>query len=168
MAELQQLILDTLNEKSTIPDTRALVIPGESSPAVSQDAQITILGALNSLLSRDVRLLWYYPRKLELKHLILQQMITLETHEISSHVLTQEGAQIALEGSHEARVWSVLPEKGSGAPMTAQDLKKTVGDETAKIGQGRAFKSGWIGKEGSGFVKLVISFRNRIHGIMLN
>lgn len=56
MAEsLQQLVLDTLNSSSPIKDTRTLVIPGQSQPAASHDAQITILGALNSLLSRDVR-----------------------------------------------------------------------------------------------------------------
>lgn len=56
MAEsLQQLILDTLDARSPIKDTRSLVIPGQSQSATSHDAQITILGALNSLLSRDVR-----------------------------------------------------------------------------------------------------------------
>jgi phenylalanyl-tRNA synthetase alpha chain len=56
MAEtLQQLILDTLDAKSTIKDTRDLSLPGQSEPAASHEAQITILGALNSLLSRDVR-----------------------------------------------------------------------------------------------------------------
>jgi phenylalanyl-tRNA synthetase alpha chain len=56
MAEtLQQLLLDTLDAQSTIKDTRSLVLPGQSQPATSHDAQITILGALNSLLSRDVR-----------------------------------------------------------------------------------------------------------------
>jgi phenylalanyl-tRNA synthetase alpha chain len=60
MAEgLQQLILDTLHAHHTIHDTRSLVIPGQSEPAASQDAQITILGALNSLLSRDVRRIIY-------------------------------------------------------------------------------------------------------------
>ncbi|KAG1833402.1 tRNA synthetases class II core domain (F)-domain-containing protein [Suillus variegatus] len=135
MAEqLQQLILDTLDTQSTLPDSRALKIPGQSSPASSHDAQITILGALNSLLSRE--------------------MITYETHEVSSHVLTPEGVQIVREGSHEARVWAALPERGS-APLSAQDLKRAVGDEAAKVGQGRAFKSGWIAKEGNGFVKAV-------------
>ncbi|KAF7352664.1 Phenylalanyl-tRNA synthetase alpha chain [Mycena venus] len=135
MAEaLQQLILDTLHSHSTIPDTRSLVIPGQSEPAASQDAQIAVLGALNSLLSRD--------------------MVKFETHEIVSHVLTPEGSQIAVQGSHEARVWSALPAKGEGAPVTPVQLKKQVGDETAKVGQGRAFKNGWIGKEGDGLVKL--------------
>ena len=56
MAEtLQQLILDTLDSSSEISDTRNLTLPGQSSPASSHDAQITILGALNSLLSREVR-----------------------------------------------------------------------------------------------------------------
>ena len=82
-------------------------------------------------------------------------MIQYETHEVSSHVPTPEGAQILKDGSHEARVWSALPLKGQGPPTTPAQLKSQVGDETAKVGQGRAFKSGWIGKEGDGLVKLV-------------
>ncbi|KAJ7276539.1 tRNA synthetases class II core domain (F)-domain-containing protein [Mycena haematopus] len=141
MAEsLQQLILDTLDAHSTIQDTRSLVIPGQSHPAASQDDQIAILGALNSLLSRD--------------------MVKFETHEIVSHVLTPEGSQIAVEGSHEARVWSALPAKGEGTPVTPVQLKKKVGDETAKVGQGRAFKNGWIGKDGDGLVKLTSNIKD--------
>jgi len=57
MAEsLQQLVLDLLELSGQISDTRSLAIPGLSSPAESHDAQITILGALNSLLSRQVNL----------------------------------------------------------------------------------------------------------------
>jgi phenylalanyl-tRNA synthetase alpha chain len=81
-------------------------------------------------------------------------MVTIEFHETMSHVLTQEGAQIAIEGSHEARVWGVLPMKGQGAPLTVQELQDAVGKESASVGQGRAFKAKWIGKEGNGFVKL--------------
>ena len=82
-------------------------------------------------------------------------MVTINFHETLSHVLTQEGAQIALEGSHEARVWNALPVKGEGTPLTAQQLKQAVGKESASVGQGRAFKAKWIGKEGDGFIKLV-------------
>ncbi|KAL0949400.1 hypothetical protein HGRIS_009463 [Hohenbuehelia grisea] len=135
MAEaLQQLILDTLDAQSTIKDTRTLVIPGNTTPAASQDEQIAILGALNSLLSRD--------------------MISYQTNEIVSYDLTAEGAQIVEQGSNEARVWQALPLKGQGAPVTPVQLKKAVGDDVAKVGQGRAFKSGWIGKEGDGLVKI--------------
>ena len=76
-------------------------------------------------------------------------------HENLPHVLTSEGAQIASEGSHEARIWAALPVKGQGIPLTPAQLKIKVGDEAAKVGQGRAFKNGWIGKDGSGLVKLV-------------
>ena len=49
MAEsLQQLILDRLDTHGSISDTRSL------TPATDADAQISILGALNSLLSREV------------------------------------------------------------------------------------------------------------------
>lgn len=82
-------------------------------------------------------------------------MVTYTTHELLSHGLTPEGVQIAQEGSHEARVWAALPVKGEGEPVAVKDLQQKVGADTAKVGQGRAFKNGWIGKEGAGFVKLV-------------
>lgn len=82
-------------------------------------------------------------------------MISYTTHETVSHVLTPEGAQIAVQGSHEARVWQALPHKGEGSSMTPKQLEERVGSETAKIGQGRAFKNKWIGKESDGLVRLV-------------
>ena len=55
MAEaIQQLILDTLDKDGVIQDTRTLTLPGHKEPAASHDAQIIILGALNSLSSREV------------------------------------------------------------------------------------------------------------------
>ncbi|THH10071.1 hypothetical protein EW145_g1573 [Phellinidium pouzarii] len=135
MEAIQELILKTLESEGSIKDTRDLVLPGESSPAISQDAQLVILGVLNSLSSRE--------------------MINYTTQEIYSHVLTPEGAQIALEGSHEARVWAAVPPKGEGKPIAMKELVEKIGTETSKVGQGNAFKNGWIGKEGVGFVKLV-------------
>lgn len=82
-------------------------------------------------------------------------MISYTTQETLSHVLTQEGAQIALQGSHEARVWNACPVKGAGPPLPIKGLQEKVGAETAKIGQGQAFKNKWIAKEGDGLVKLV-------------
>ena len=56
MAEaIQKLILDTLDKQGSIKDTRTLVLPGHIDPAATHDAQIIILGALNSLSSREVR-----------------------------------------------------------------------------------------------------------------
>ncbi|KIO18338.1 hypothetical protein M407DRAFT_84064 [Tulasnella calospora MUT 4182] len=138
MAEqLQQLILDTIDREKEIKDTRTLTIPGDAAPATSQEAQLVVQGALNSLLSKE--------------------MVTYSMQEAFAYALTQEGNDIADKGSHEAVVWSVLPLKGQGTPLSIKDLKQKVGDETAKIGQGRAFKNGWIAKEGDGLVKLVQS-----------
>lgn len=56
MAEaLQQLVLDTLQANEVIQDSRTLILPGQSHSAASHEDQIVVLGALNSLLSRDVR-----------------------------------------------------------------------------------------------------------------
>jgi len=82
-------------------------------------------------------------------------MIHYESHETLSHALTPEGIQIAQQGSHEARVWAALPAKGAGSPVRPAELKKIIGDEAAKVGQGRAFKNGWIMKDGDGLVKAV-------------
>ena len=82
-------------------------------------------------------------------------MIRYESRETISYVLTTEGAQIAQRGSHEALVWTALPEKEAGPPITPAQLKEIVGDEAAKVGQGRAFKNGWIAKRGDGLVKVV-------------
>lgn len=55
MEAIQDLILKTLDTEGSIKDSRQLILPGESQPAVSHDAQLTVLGALNSLSSREVR-----------------------------------------------------------------------------------------------------------------
>ena|ERR1700733_11007118 len=84
-------------------------------------------------------------------------MIVYSTQEVFVHDLSPEGARLAEQGSHEARVWNALPMKGESKGLTIPQLKALVGDESAKIGQGRAFKNGWIGKEGDTLVKLVSS-----------
>ncbi|KAF8525346.1 tRNA synthetases class II core domain (F)-domain-containing protein [Gautieria morchelliformis] len=137
MEVVQQRILTVLDNDSVIHDTRSLVLPAEHVSAKSQDGQLIIQGALNSLLSRE--------------------MITYTTQEDLVHVLTPEGAQVAQQGSHEARVWAAVPAKGEGTSLSVKDLKAKVGDDAAKVGQGRAFKNGWVGKEGDGLVKLVSS-----------
>ena len=86
-------------------------------------------------------------------------MVVYTTQETLAYGLTPEGNDIADRGSHEALVWSVLPMKGQGPALPVKELKTKVGDETAKIGQGRAFKNGWVGKEGDGLVRLVRRFR---------
>jgi len=137
---LQHTILHSLDTHGSISDTRTLSIPGSTAQATDADAQISILGALNSLLSRE--------------------MIHYESHETLSHALTPEGVQISQQGSHEARVWAALPAKGAGSPVPPAELKKIIGDEAAKVGQGRAFKNGWIAKDSNGLVKAVSSIED--------
>ncbi|KAF9008942.1 phenylalanine-tRNA ligase [Cyathus striatus] len=133
--EIQKRILSILETDGSITDTRELTLPGQTEKASSHEDQAAILGALNSLLSREI--------------------INYKSQDDVKHVLTAEGALIVKDGSHEARVWAALPLKGQGSPINPAQLKKLVGDEAAKVGQGRAFKNGWIAKEGDGLVKLV-------------
>jgi hypothetical protein len=93
-------------------------------------------------------------------------MVSYETHEVVSYSLTPEGQQIAEQGSHEARVWAALSEKG-GPPVSIKDLKAKVGDESSKVGQGRAFKNGWIVKDGDNLYKSVSDLPNSISFVEL-
>ena len=55
MEGVQQRILTVLGSDFIIRDTRDITLPGNHPSAKSQDGQLLILGALNSLLSREVR-----------------------------------------------------------------------------------------------------------------
>lgn len=79
-------------------------------------------------------------------------MVTQEQITETVYGLTDEGAQIAKDGSHEYRVWEALPAKG-GAAVSIPELQKALGADVVKIGQGRAFKNKWIAKDGAGFVR---------------
>lgn len=65
---VQQLILETLDKNGSIDDTRLLVLPGQTATAATQEDQLVIIAALNSLSSRDVS-----RRRLLIRYLIFSQ-----------------------------------------------------------------------------------------------
>ncbi|GHJ84527.1 hypothetical protein NliqN6_0929 [Naganishia liquefaciens] len=141
--QVQSFVLKTLDSQGSIANSNDLVLNlenGQKVTFVSGESQTLLKGALDSLASRE--------------------MLSYEIKTTFDHALSPEGSQIAAKGSHEALVWAALPLKGQGEPMGIPELKKVVGDETTKIGQGKAFKNKWITKEGSGFVKAVESIED--------
>jgi phenylalanyl-tRNA synthetase alpha chain len=44
----------------------------------------------------------------------------------TSYILSEEGAGIAEKGSHEYRVWEILPVKGQGEAVSVPELKVSV------------------------------------------
>lgn len=82
-------------------------------------------------------------------------MITFKQVNLDQTVLTAEGVSIAQSGSHEYRVWSVLPPPTAEQGLTAKEIEAQVGKDTAKVGQGKAMKNRWIVKKGDGFLKAV-------------
>lgn len=54
MEDVQQRILTILDQNSVIRDTRDLILPGKVESASTQEEQLIIQGALNSLLSKEV------------------------------------------------------------------------------------------------------------------
>ncbi|KAI9838878.1 MAG: hypothetical protein M1819_004085 [Sarea resinae] len=83
--------------------------------------------------------------KSSLDRLASRDMITYETIDRDEVILTPEGETIAAEGSHEAKVFEAVRKAVEG--LKIGDLPGIVGKESAKVGQGKAFKEGWIKKD---------------------
>lgn len=84
--------------------------------------------------------------KSALDRLASRQMVEYETIEREVAALTKEGEDIAANGSHEAKVFQAVVAAMEG--LKIGDLPGIVGKENAKVGQGNAFKRGWIKKDG--------------------
>ncbi|KAF7588901.1 Phenylalanyl-tRNA synthetase, beta subunit, cytoplasmic [Aspergillus hancockii] len=84
--------------------------------------------------------------KSALDRLASRQMVEYETIEREVAALTNEGEDIAANGSHEAKVFQAVVAAMEGLKIS--DLPGIVGKENAKVGQGNAFKKGWIKKDG--------------------
>jgi phenylalanyl-tRNA synthetase alpha chain len=78
-------------------------------------------------------------------------MIEFSAVEWDEWFLTEEGATIAREGSHEKKVFDAVPKEG----IEIKELEKALPSEVVKVGQGKAFKNKWIKKDGSKLVRLV-------------
>lgn len=96
-----------------------------SSDAFPSTPSLTIKAALDRLASRS--------------------MVTYDTIDREVVVLTPEGEDIAANGSHEAKVFQAVAAALDGLKIS--DLPCIVGKDSAKVGQGNAFKRGWIKKD---------------------
>lgn len=83
--------------------------------------------------------------KSALDRLASRQMVVYETRDREVVVLTGEGEEIVANGSHEAKVFAAVVAALDG--LKIGDLPAVVGKENAKVGQGNAFKRGWIKKD---------------------
>lgn len=85
-----------------------------------------------------------------------KKMITYGTVDAEVPTLTPEAESIVEKGSHEARVFEAVLSRGLEG-LKIGDLEGVVGKESAKVGQGKAFKEGWVKKDGAKLVTLVQS-----------
>ena len=74
-----------------------------------------------------------------------RQMVEYETLDREVISLTEEGETIANNGSHEVKVFEAVVAAMDG--LKIGDLPGIVGKDNAKVGQGNAFKKGWIKKD---------------------
>ena len=72
-------------------------------------------------------------------------MVEYETLDREVISLTEEGETIANNGSHEVKVFEAVVAAMDG--LKIGDLPGIVGKDNAKVGQGNAFKKGWIKKD---------------------
>lgn len=125
--DIQLHLLKTLHTNAgTITDTQGLSFNGHVLD------QQKILGALQSLVSNE--------------------MVTFEALEEEGWELTEEGSDIVKNGSHEAKVFNLLPKDDIG--LAIEEVTKRLG-EMGKIGQANAFKKKWISKKEKNLVRAV-------------
>jgi len=128
--DLPTQILQALDSAPQLPLASTDGFPG-IEPTV-------LKGALDSLQSRE--------------------MATYETIDTEIAILTEEGEGIVNDGSHEAKVYDAVCNAMDG--LKINDLAKIVGAASAKVGQGKAFKEGWIQKDGDKLVKKASSIKD--------
>ncbi|KAJ6079501.1 hypothetical protein N7467_009254 [Penicillium canescens] len=103
----------------------------------ASDAPILSSDAFPSIPSSNV--------KSALDRLGTRDMVEFETISTDVLTLTAEGEEIAANGSHEAKVFAAVVAAMDGLKIT--ELPGIVGKDNAKVGQGNAFKRGWIKKD---------------------
>lgn len=125
MPDLSTQVLEAVASAASLP-----LLSSEAFPTVDS---LHVKSALDSLASRD--------------------MITYVTIDKEEAELTDEAAGIVKDGSHEAKVYEAVCKSLGGLKIS--ELAKAVGASSAKVGQGKAFKEGWIRKDGDKLVKAV-------------
>ncbi|KAI9705251.1 MAG: Phenylalanyl-tRNA synthetase, beta subunit, cytoplasmic [Bogoriella megaspora] len=96
--------------------------------------------------------------KAALDRLASRQMIEYQASDSEKVVLTAEGQTICEQGSHEYKVWDAVKRKRS---IKIKDLPNEVGTDSAKIGQGNAFKLKWIKKDGDALVPVASEVQDK-------
>lgn len=81
-----------------------------------------------------------------------KEMITFDKIETDHWELTKEAQEFLTSGSHEFRVLSEVLKSLDGLKIA--DVNTTLG-AAGKLGQGKAFKNGWIAKDGDKLVSKV-------------
>ncbi|VVT50673.1 uncharacterized protein SAPINGB_P002842 [Magnusiomyces paraingens] len=82
--------------------------------------------------------------------LAAKSMVTYKTEEKDLWVLTAEAEDIVANGSHEMRLFEEVVKSLEGLKIA--DVGKVLG-ASGKLGQQRAFKNGWVKKDGDKLVK---------------
>lgn len=102
--------------------------------------------------------------KSAMDRLASRSMVVYETHDSEVPVLSAEGQTIAEEGSHEYKVWDAVRRKGK---VSIKELPKVVGADSAKVGQGNAFKQKWIKKDGDYLVPVAKEVQDHTRELLL-
>lgn len=109
-------------------------------------------GIANTLELDEFKLIDPNTLQASLTSLWAKEMITFAKIETDLWVLTDEAKQFLTSGSHEIRLLDEVLKTLDGLKIS--DVNAKLG-QVGKLGQGKAFKNGWIGKDGDKLVAKV-------------
>lgn len=111
-------------------------------------------GISNTLELEEFKLIDANTLQASLTSLWAKEMITFNKIETDLWVLTDEAKQFLQSGSHEIRVLDEVLKSLDGLKIADVNTKLGL---VGKLGQGKAFKNGWIAKDGDKLVAKVLS-----------
>lgn len=126
MSALQLNILKLVDEKGQIENTLDVPVLAKEDPNTSLHSALTSLWA--------------------------KEMINFKKLETEKWILTEEAKDIVAHGSHEFRLLEEVLKNLDGLKIS--DVNSKLG-AVGKLGQGKAFKNGWVGKDGDKLVAKV-------------
>lgn len=109
-------------------------------------------GVQNTLETPEFKSLDPNTLQSSLKSLWAKEMITFDKIETDHWILTKEAEEFLVSGSHEIRLLKEVMLALEGLKIS--DVNAKLG-QVGKLGQGKAFKNGWISKDGDKLVSKV-------------
>lgn len=172
-------VLDLQANILSEPEQKPTKAPSVPKPVIAEKAQTGVSSddleqVVLNIIARDglINDTWDTAIEMKLDHqvlvgvlksLMVDRYVSDEPVSVTYWALTDEGKDVAKNGSPEIQVFNAVPVGG----ISVSDLNNSLGN-VAKIGLGVCMKNKWLQKKGDSIVKLVDSVEDETVKVLLS